>query len=154
MIYSQSYGIFRTMTRTDIPSVLRIMRPFIQRKILLPRTDASLMENCSDFVVYEIDGGIRACAALHLYDDSQAEIAAVTVDESFSHLGIGPMLVEHLIHKAKSLNLKTVFIMTTQAFDWFEKLGFTRDTLESLPEKRKALWSPERNSKVLRLAIK
>lgn len=154
MIYSQSYGNFRTMTRTDIPSVLRIMRPFIQRKILLPRTDASLMENCSDFVVYEIDGGIRACAALHLYDDSQAEIAAVTVDESFSHLGIGPMLVEHLIHKAKSLNLKTVFIMTTQAFDWFEKLGFTRDTLESLPEKRKALWSPERNSKVLRLAIK
>ena len=152
MIYSENYGKVRPMTQQDIPSVLSIMNPFIKKQILLPRTEDELLSQLNDFITYEIDECVCACAALHVHQN-QAEIAAVAVDETYSHLGIGPKLIEHLITKAKNLNLQSVFILTTQSADWFEKLGFQSDSIDSLPEERKKFWTPERNSKVYRLKI-
>lgn len=152
MIYSENYGKVRPMTQQDIPSVLSIMNPFIKKQILLPRTETELLSQLNDYITYEIDECVCACAALHVHQN-QAEIAAVAVDETYSHLGIGPKLIEHLITKAKNLNLQSVFILTTQSADWFEKLGFKSDSIDSLPEERKKFWTPERNSKVYRLKI-
>ena len=152
MIYSENYGKVRPMTQQDIPSVLSIMNPFIKKQILLPRTEDELLSQLNDYITYEIDECVCACAALHVHQN-QAEIAAVAVDETYSHLGIGPKLIEHLITKAKNLNLQSVFILTTQSADWFEKLGFQCDSIDSLPEERKKFWTPERNSKVYRLKI-
>ena len=151
MIYSRDYGGLRPMQLQDIPAVLSVMSPFIQKKILLPRASHDLEEKLSDYIVYEIDGCIRACAALHEYKDGQAEIAGIAVDENFSSLGIGPKLVDYLIDRSKKQNKASVFILTTRTSDWFEHLGFKPDTVESLPEERRALWTPERNSKVFRL---
>ena len=151
MVYTSNYGKIRAMTHTDIPAVMGIMRPFIEKGNLLERTEQQLAGELSDFVVYEIDGGVHACAALHFYADGQAEIAAVAVDENFSHMGIGLKLVEHLIAVAKRRTAGSIFIMTTQAADWFERLGFEQGNIESLPEARKALWNKKRNSKIYRL---
>lgn len=151
MIYTNNYGKIRAMEQTDIPSVLGVMRPFVAAGKLLPRTEADVAAKLEDFYVYEFDGGVRACASLHKYDDGQFEIAAVAVDEAYSHIGIGPKLVESLVQKAKSCGAKSVFIMTTQASDWFEKIGFAEDKIDSIPDERKKLWSPERGSKVYRL---
>ena len=152
MIYSNNYGGIRSMTQSDIPAVLSVMAPFIERKILLPRTDKDLLHSFSDYIVYEIDGGIRACAALHVYPDMQAEIAGVAVDEAFSNLGIGPKLISYLIDKAKSMNTKGIFIMTTQSSDWFEKIGFYEDDIQTLPPERMVIWNAKRNSKLFRLS--
>ena len=152
MIYTNNYGKIRAMQQTDIPSVLGVMRPFVASGKLLPRTEADLAASLNDFVVYEFDGGVRACASLHKYEDGQFEIAAVAVDEAFTHMGIGPELIENLIQKAKAEGARSIFIMTTQAADWFEKIGFREDKIDSIPAERKALWSPERNSKVYRLS--
>ena len=151
MIYTNNYGRIRPMVQTDIPSVLALMRPFISSGKLLPRTESDIAVALKDFVVYEFDGGVRACASLHKYDDGQAEIAAVAVDEAFGHMGIGPVLIESLVQKAKEQGARSVFIMTTQAADWFEKIGFKEDSVDSLPAARRAKWSPERGSKVFRL---
>lgn len=151
MIYTNNYGKIRSMVHTDIPAVLAVMRPFVESGKLLPRTEDSLAAAVNDYVVYELDGGVHACAALHIYPDGQAEIAAVAVDENFAHMGIGPKLIEELLTRAKQKNAKSVFIMTTQAADWFERLGFVEDKIDSLPAERRAIWTPERNSKVYRL---
>ena len=151
MIYTSNYGKVRPMVQTDIPSVLSIMRPFFESGKLLPRTEKMLSDELQDYIVYELDGGVHACAALHFYDDGQAEIAAVAVDENFAHMGIGPKMMEELISQAERAQATSIFIMTTQAADWFERLGFVEDEIDSLPAKRRALWTPERNSKVYRL---
>ena len=151
MIYTSNYGKIRAMEQTDIPAVLGIMRPFMESGKLLPRTEQQLAGQLADFVVYEIDGGVHACSALHFYGDGQAEIAAVAVDENFTHMGIGLKLVKHLISMAKMKNAASVFIMTTQAADWFENLGFELGNIEDLPAERKAIWNTKRNSKVYRL---
>lgn len=153
MIYKSNYGGIRKMQIDDTSSVLTLMRPFIEKGILLNRTEQDLQDTFSDFIVYELDGAIRACASLHLYDDLQGEIAAIAVDKNCSHMGIGPKLVSYLIEEAKKESAKSVFVLTTQTSDWFEKLGFIPDDIETLPEKRKALWTKKRNSKLLRLNL-
>ena len=150
-LYTSNYGKIRQMEQNDIPSVLAIMRPFVENGKLLPRTELELKNTFTNYIVYEIDGAIRACSSLIIYSDGQSEIAAVAVDEAFSHMGIGPKMIEQLISRAKTKNARSIFIMTTQAIDWFEKLGFTEDKIESLPDQRRAKWSPDRNSKVYRL---
>src|SRR5574344_2078738 len=153
MIYSNNYGGIREMIREDVPAVLTLMQPFVEKGILLPRTEQQLTDQFSDFIVYELDGAIRACAALHAYNDGQMEIAAVAVDETCAHIGIGPKLISFLIEKAKKMNAKSIFILTTQTADWFEQLGFKPDDISSLPQKRKEIWSPDRGSKVMRLEL-
>lgn len=153
MIYSSNYGKIRAMRREDISGVLSVMRPFIKKEILLPRTEKQLESEYNNYVVYELDGAVRACAALHIYDRTQAEIAAVAVDESCSHIGVGPKIIHYLVEKAKSINLKSVFIMTTQTADWFEKQGFAPDDISTLPEERRKIWNPSRGSKLFRLKL-
>lgn len=154
MIYSSNYGGIRPAIREDIPAILSLMRPFIEHGNLLPRTDNQILESISDHIVYELDGGIRACASLHIYDTTQAEIAGVAVDESFAKIGIGVKMINYLIERARKNKLKSVFILTTQAADWFETLGFAPSDISTLPEKRRQIWSPERGSKLYRLQFK
>ena len=61
--------------------------------------------------------------------------------------------INYLLKKAKDKKIKSVFVLTTQTADWFEKLGFKSDSLDSIPAERKAKWSPQRNSKVLRIKL-
>lgn len=150
MIYKNNYGEFRSMTIEDIPSVLTLIQPFVDSGLLLPKTKQYLQQNCEDFTIYELDGAIRACASLHQYQDGQMEIGCVAVNEICSNIGVGPQLIGKLIKKAKESNASGLFLLTTRTMDFFEKLGFTNDSIDSIPAERKALWSPERNSKVMR----
>ena len=65
MIYTSNYGKIRAMTQTDIPSVLGIMRPFVEKGNLLERTEAQLAGQLADFVVYEIDVVMPIWYSLH-----------------------------------------------------------------------------------------
>ena len=151
MIYTGNYGKVRPMQQTDIPSVLAIMRPNVECGKLLPRTEEQIAATLEDYIVYELDGGVHACAALHFYDDGQAEIAAVAVDENYAHMGIGPKLMDNLIEQAVQAEATSIFIMTTQTADWFENLGFEESDLTTIPEERRKLWDSRRGSKVYRL---
>ena len=151
MIYTGNYGKVRAMEQTDIPSVLAIMKPFIENGKLLSRSEEQVAARLEDYIVYELDGGVHACAALHFYDDGQAEIAAVAVDENYAHMGIGPKMIDTLIDQAGEGGARSIFIMTTQTADWFEKLGFVEDSIDSIPAERRKIWDSRRGSKVYRL---
>ncbi len=154
MVYKSNYGKFRAMRREDISAVLSLIRPFVSKEILLPRSEQQMEAEYNDFIVYELDGAVRACAALHIYDRTQAEIAALAVDETCAHIGIGPKMIEYLIEKAKTVSIESVFILTTQTADWFEKQGFVADSIDTLPERRREKWNPKRGSKLFRLNLK
>ena len=155
MVYNNGYGDLRAMQAQDIPSVLSLMDPFVKKGILLARTEKQLKAELDNYIVYNVDGGIHACAALKVYQESgaqsQAEICAVAVDPSYGNMGVGPKLINYLLDKARAQKIASVFVMTTQTADFFEKLGFAPDSIDSIPAERKALWSPERGSKVYRM---
>ena len=160
MVYNNGYGDLRAMQPQDIPSVLSLMNPFVQKGILLERTAKQLKADLDSYIVYNVDEGIHACAALKVYQESgasgassQAEICAVAVDPAYGNMGVGPKIVNYLLDKARAKKIKSVFVMTTQTADFFEKLGFAPDSIDSIPAERKKLWNPERGSKVYRKVL-
>lgn len=148
MVYSNRYGGIRAMTMNDISDVLRMMRPLVDRGILLPRTESQLEGILQDFIVFEVDDSVHACAALHEFPEKVGEIAGIAVDEHFLHLGVGPKLVDYLCERARRRGLSSVFVLTTQTADWFQKLGFIEADPAALPEKKRLSYNLQRKSRI------
>jgi amino-acid N-acetyltransferase len=153
MIYANQFENIRPMVYADIPEVLALMEPSIKEEILVPRTEDDLEKQLPDYVVYEVDGTIHGCGALHLYGKDQAEIAGIAVDTSYSNLGIGKKIVLYNIEKATKLRLKNVFILTTQSADWFLQIGFSKDDVNALPIEKQRTYNTKRKSLVLTFPI-
>lgn len=152
MVYANQHDNIRPMLHSDIPEVLRIMQPSIDDKILIPRSAADLEEKLNDYVVYEVDGTVHACGALHQHG-LQGEVAAIVVDEMYASSGIGKKVVSYLIEKAIRLHLKQVFLLTTQTSDWFSQLGFVQGDLADLPKEKQKTYNRSRNSLIFKYKL-
>jgi amino-acid N-acetyltransferase len=152
MVHADPFENIRSMREDDIPEVLRIMEPLIQQGNLLRRSDSDLQGAVADYAVFETDGTIRGCGALHRFDSVGApawgEIAALAVDESYKHLGVGHRMVAYLTESARKAGLAGVFVLTTRTSDWFLSLGFSPATVQDLPEARRASYDGERKSRI------
>jgi amino-acid N-acetyltransferase len=153
MVYANVHEHIRDARSDDIPEILRIMHPYIEKKILLSRSAQQLEETIDDYAVFEIDTTIHACGALHRFEDNSGEIAAIAVDHAFSYKGIGKKMISYFLQKAHTLGLSRVFALTTQSADWFLELGFTERDTSILPAQRKEYYSSSRNSLVLEYRI-
>ena len=149
MIYNNIYERIRNMKSKDISAVLSLMKPFVDKGILVSRTRKNLEEKLEDFVVYSMDGIIHGCAALHRYSEDLAEIAALAVDQKFVHLKIGGKIVSYLLEQAEKEGLKQVFVLTTQTSDWFQTLGFEPAEVADLPNEKRVQYNKDRNSRIL-----
>jgi amino-acid N-acetyltransferase len=147
MVYADEHEAIRPIKTADIPDMLRIMEPFMQRGILVRRSPDDILGKKGDYFVFGVDGRIHACGALHRYG-GEGEIAAVAVDSAYADRGLGRRMVGFFISKAKKDGLKKVFALTTQTQDWFETLGFVEGSKESLPVERQKTYDSERNSKI------
>ncbi|MDR2534446.1 MAG: amino-acid N-acetyltransferase [Treponema sp.] len=153
MIYADEYEAIRGLKTSDIPGILRLMEPLIQQGNLVRRTPEQIQEKKADYAVFEIDGSVHACGALHDWGGGQGEIAALATDPAYTDLGLGRRIVHYLIHRAIQQNMKRVFVLTTRTHDWFEFLGFRECSLESLPPVRRQHYDHNRKSKVFALQI-
>jgi amino-acid N-acetyltransferase len=150
MIYADEYHSIRGLKNTDIPDVLRLMEPLMQQGVLIRRTAEDIQQKKEDYAVYEIDGSILACGALHHWGD-QGEIAALATDPAYADLGLGRRMVSFLIDRAGKEGLRRVFILTTQTQDWFQALGFTEAAMETLPKEKLLHLDRRRNSRLFSL---
>jgi amino-acid N-acetyltransferase len=153
MIYADEYDSIRPLRTRDIADILRLMEPLMGQGILIRRRAQDIQEKKADYVVFEIDGAIHACGALHDWGEGQGEIAAVTTDPIYAAMGLGRQIVSFLLDRAHRQGLTRVFVLTTATHDWFEFLGFTESTVESLPERKRKLYDRNRKSKVFALDI-
>ncbi len=155
MVYANEHENVRPMRRADIPEVLSLMRPFIEKEVLVERREDDLAARLGDFVVYEVDGLIHACGALHRSgeDSQRGELAAVAVDETYAGFGVGRRIVTFLLERAGELGLRQVYVLTTQTADWFVQFGFRDGVVEDLPEDRRRQYDRQRNSRVLLLDV-
>ncbi len=149
MIYGDPHENIRPAEHADIPEILRVMRPFVKENVLIPRSREDLEAKIGDYVLYEVDGTLHACGALHLFPDMSAEIAGIAVDKLYASYGIGKKLVTYLVDRAAGLGVKNLFLLTTRTADWFLELGFTEGDVSMLPPEKKAAYNKARNSLVL-----
>jgi amino-acid N-acetyltransferase len=149
MIYGDPHENIRAAEHADIPEIMRIMRPFVKEDVLIPRSREDLEARIGDYALYEVDGTLHACGALHLFPDGSAEIAGIAVDKMYSSYGIGKKLVAYLIDRAAARGVKKLFLLTTRTADWFLELGFVEGDVSMLPLEKKAAYNKARNSLVL-----
>ena len=153
LIHRDEYAAIRPARPKDAPEIFRLLQPAIENEELLPRTLDEIRSLSDHFLVYDLDGTIVGCVAVILYDgSSQAEIACLAVDEAYEHQGIGRRLVEMALKRAAELGAGEVFVLTTQAANYFRaKFGFEDSSPQTLPAERQKRWQASgRNSRVLR----
>ena len=153
MIHAGEYDAIRAVRTADIPDMLRLMEPLMQKGILLRRSAEDIQQKKDDYAVFVIDGAIHACAALHDWGEGQAEVAALAADPMYSSMGAGRRLVRYLLEKAAKQGFTRVFALTTRSLDWFEQLGFRQAPVSSLPARKRALYDHARGSKVAALDL-
>jgi amino-acid N-acetyltransferase len=149
MVYANQYSSIRPASTDDIPDILRIMQDYITKGYLIPRTQESISDKLQDYVVYAIDNVIHGCGALHPFEDNTAEVAAIAVAANYRKSGVGAAIVRHLVATARMRGYRMVFLLTTQALDWFYQLGFKDGTLEDLPKTKRDHYNHKRNSRIL-----
>ena len=82
-----------------------------------------------------------------------AEIAGIAVGANYRKSGIGDAIVRHLISIGQMKGYKKLFLLTTQALDWFYPFGFEDGTVEDLPKSKRDNYNQKRNSRILVLPL-
>jgi amino-acid N-acetyltransferase len=150
LIASQPAAPVRKARVDDLPGLIHLLAPLEETGALVPRSRDKLETEISHFYVIEQDGRILGSAALFPLENHCAELAALAVDEASSEQSIGTKLLSHIEEQAKALSIQALFVLTTQASDWFKERGFTLSSVEDLPENRQALYNYQRNSLILK----
>ncbi|MCG2704110.1 MAG: N-acetyltransferase [Candidatus Omnitrophica bacterium] len=104
---------------------------------VLPRSLNNIYENLRDFFVYEKEGRIYGCSALHITWENLAEIRSLVVHDSCRGRGIGRELVDVCCKEAKEFGINKVFLLTEKTV-FFGKFGFEPVDKSLLPHK---IWS-------------
>ncbi len=121
----------------DLTAVQRLLKPFVEQHLLLPRTPDELSVLMHHAFIATVDGQLIGFAAIEIYSQKLAEIQCLAVDTAFHGLGIGKQLVANCVNRAKQHNILEV--MAISASDEFLKqCGFDY----SLPDQKRALFYP------------
>ncbi|MGE5194430.1 MAG: GNAT family N-acetyltransferase [Deltaproteobacteria bacterium] len=133
--------VVRPARGTDIRPLAELIEPFVQRKILLPRTIDELALLLPNYFVAEDAGKIVGCAALEIYSSKLAELRSLVVRPEYQGQGVGKRLVEACISRAREEQVLEVMAITSSE-DFFRSCGFDF----TLPGEKKALFLQTREA--------
>ena len=149
LISADTYEGLRPATIDDVAGILELISPLESKDILVRRSRDHLELEINHFTVVERDGAIIACSALYpSTKDNVAELACLAVHPDYQNAGRGNILFEYMERQAKEMEIKKLFVLTTQTAHWFRERGFKSTDIKSLPVKRKNMYNYKRNSKV------
>jgi amino-acid N-acetyltransferase len=90
---------------------------------LLSKETVTLFESVQEFVVAEVDGEVVGCGALHVLWEDIAEVRTVAVVEQMHGKGVGHLILENVLARAKEVGVKKVFCLTFET-KFFGSHGF------------------------------
>jgi amino-acid N-acetyltransferase len=152
MIYSNEYQQIRRIFKKDVRAVMSLIRQSVRSEELVRRTRTEILEKLEDYWLLEIDRTPIACVALHVYpEDAAGELACLYVSKVHENQGHGRKLMAFIENLAKEKNVRRLFALSTQAFNYLQqKGGYVETQPEALPAARRAKYEASgRNSKIL-----
>lgn len=110
----------------DVPEISRLIDQNVGSRRLLEKHTVNLYEDILEFTVAEAptDGTVAGCGALHVMWEDLAELRTVAVDERRRGAGIGHLIVDELLDRARAVGVSRVFVLTF-AVSFFASHGFT-----------------------------
>ncbi|MDR0533137.1 MAG: amino-acid N-acetyltransferase [Verrucomicrobiales bacterium] len=153
MIYANEYEAIRKARKKDVRQIVQLIKNSVQEEEIIPRSEADISAQISDFFVFEIDRNIVGCVALHYYpgEPKTAELECLFVSSGHENQGIGRKLMNFVETTARKTNVENLLVLSTRTFNYFQqKGGFQEAGVEMLPPERRAKYEAnKRNSKVL-----
>jgi amino-acid N-acetyltransferase len=156
MIYANEYQAVRRAMRKDVRAIRNLIRESVQQEEILNRTRQDILTHINDYYVFQIDNNIVGCVALHVQPGGEkAELACLSVSSANENMGIGQKLMLFAENAAREKGVKTIFLLSTRAFNYFQqKGGYKEGSPSDLPPARREKYgSSRRNSKVLIKAL-
>ena len=115
----------RPARTTDIPTMVTLMQPLVERRILLGKDLVELYGAVPEFVVaVDANDAVIGFGALHVMWENLGEVRTLGVSEHWLGRGIGHLLLEALEVRARELGLNQLFCLTFEV-DFFTRHGFS-----------------------------
>lgn len=128
----------RPATEADVKHIHRLLEIYAAKAVVLSRSEEDIRFYLGNFVVAEIDGAVRGCAALRDFGNDLLEVRSLVVEPGFQGKGIGRAMVEAIIAGLKIRRPAWRLFTLTYQVDFFKRLGFELVDRHQFPEK---IWS-------------
>jgi len=115
--------VIRAAKTTDVKKIRAIVDTYAVERKLLSKETVTLFESVQEFVVAEVDGAVVGCGALHVLWEDIAEVRTVAVVEQMHGKGVGHLILENILARAKEVGVKKVFCLTFET-KFFGSHGF------------------------------
>ena len=150
MISNAPFDQLREARLDDVGGIVDLVAPLERQGILVKRSREKLESEIDHFMVMVRENTVVACGALYPYPEHlSGELACIVVHPDYRGSSFGDTLIRALEARATETGLTSVFVLTTQATQWFTEQGYVVTGVDSLPVERKALYNFQRNSAVL-----
>ncbi|GGM00037.1 amino-acid N-acetyltransferase [Glutamicibacter protophormiae] len=115
----------RSAKTSDVPAIRNLVRPLAEERILLDKEAVTYYESIQEFVVAEdADGNVVGCGGLHVIWEDIAEIRTLATSNELRGKGVGHVLLNELLRRAREVGVHRVFCLTFEV-KFFERQGFS-----------------------------
>jgi amino-acid N-acetyltransferase len=113
----------RPARTSDIKAIHKLIVDFASGGRMLQKETVTLYESVQEFMVAVEDGQLVGCGALHVLWEDLAEVRSVAITETLRGNGIGNLILERIIERARELGLSRIFCLTFET-KFFGRHGF------------------------------
>lgn len=108
----------------DVAEIRRLVDVYAAKRILLDKPTVTLYEDVQEFLVAETDDGlVVGCGALHVMWEDLGEVRTLAVDPAARGTGVGHVLLDGLLDRARDIGVQRVFCLTFEV-EFFSSHGF------------------------------
>ncbi len=115
--------LVRPARTTDVRAIKSLIDEYSSDGHLLAKATVTLFEDIQEFVVAEHDGAVVGCGALHVMWEDLAEVRTLAVAGTHLRQGIGSLVLNELLTRARNLGIRRVFCLTFMT-QFFGEHGF------------------------------
>jgi len=113
----------RPARTSDIKAIHKLIVDFASGGRMLQKETVTLYESVQEFMVAVEDDQVIGCGALHVLWEDLAEVRSVAITETLRGNGIGNLILERIIERARELGLSRIFCLTFET-KFFGRHGF------------------------------
>ena len=128
----------REATEADVKKIHELLVIHSKKAIVLARSEEDIRFYLGNFLVAEVGGTVRGCAAARDFGNGLLEVRSMVVEPEFQGKGIGRAMIEALIAGLRVKRKQFRLFALTYQVEFFKALGFQVVDRSLFPEK---IWS-------------
>ena len=109
----------------EVPEILFLIKPYVEQKILLPKTKKDLEINLKNTWTLKKNREVIGTVSLYFFDNHLCEIQTFTIKKEYKNQGYGTNMIVKLLSyvEEKYTDPLKLFVLTYQS-NLFERLSF------------------------------